>query len=235
VRFQDFVAGNVEYHDGLNPKIWDDGVLDAEVHFKLLEAAKSFIRYLEIPNFQVLDIVLTGSMASYNYTKFSDFDLHVVTRYSDLQCDDLAEAFYRAKKSMWNDAHDITIYGYDVELYVEDVNVPPVSSGTFSVLKNKWLAQPRHQKPSIDDRAINLKVKDLSKQIEVAMAQADDPEDIKRITDKLRKMRRAGLDSTGEFGVENLTFKILRNLGYLDALNKAYHREQDKNLSLYNN
>ena len=84
----------------------------------------------------------------------------------------------------------------------------------------------------MDDAAINAKVQDLIKQIDVAVARADDPDDIKRITDKLRKMRRAGLDTAGEFGVENLTFKILRNLGYLDVLNKAYHDEQDQDLSL---
>jgi hypothetical protein len=45
-------------------------------------------------------------------------------------------------------------------------------------------------------------------------------------------MRRTGLDKYGEFGVENLSFKVLRNLGYLDKLSKAYHHEQDADLSL---
>jgi uncharacterized protein with von Willebrand factor type A (vWA) domain len=156
----------------------------------------------------------------------------VVTRYSDLECDDLAEAFYRAKKSIWNDAHDITIRGHDVELYVEDVDNPPVSSGMYSLLSGEWIKQPEYSEPTVDNTAINAKVRDLVKQIDVAVEQADDPNDIKRITDKLRKMRRAGLDTAGEFGVENLTFKILRNLGYLDVLNKAYHNEQDQDLSL---
>jgi hypothetical protein len=232
MRSDDFVAGNVDYHDELSPAAWRDGELRTDVRVHLLRAAKFFTAYLEIPGFRVYDVVLTGSMANYNYTKFSDFDLHVVTRYSDLECDDLAEAFYRAKKSIWNDAHDIIIRGHDVELYVEDVDNPPVSSGMYSLLSGEWIKQPEYSEPTVDNTAINAKVRDLVKQIDVAVEQADDPNDIKRITDKLRKMRRAGLDTAGEFGVENLTFKILRNLGYLDVLNKAYHDEQDQDLSL---
>lgn len=232
MRADDFVAGNVDYHDELSPAAWDGEELRTDVRVHLLRAAKFFTAYLEIPGFEVYDVVLTGSMANYNYTKFSDFDLHVVTRYSDLECDDLAEAFYRAKKSIWNDAHDITVNGHEVELYVEDVDNPPVSSGMYSLLSGKWIKRPEYSKPTVDDTAINAKVRDLIKQIDVAIERADDPDDIKRITDKLRKMRRSGLDTAGEFGVENLTFKILRNLGYLDRLNKAYHNEQDQDLSL---
>lgn len=232
MRADDFVAGNVDYHNELSPAAWAGEELRTDVRVHLLRAAKFFTAYLEIPGFEVYDVVLTGSMANYNYTQFSDFDLHVVTRYSDLECDDLAEAFYRAKKSIWNDAHDITVNGHEVELYVEDVDNPPVSSGMYSLLSGQWIKEPEYSRPTVDNTAINAKVRDLIKQIDVAIERADDPDDIKRITDKLRKMRRSGLDTAGEFGVENLTFKILRNLGYLDRLNKAYHNEQDQDLSL---
>jgi len=232
VRAGDFVKGNVAYNRDLSPIAWDGDELKLEVRVALLKAAKFFTDYLEIPNFRVIDVVLTGSMANYNYTKFSDFDLHVVTRYSDLECDDLAEAFYRAKKTIWNDRHDITIGGHDVELYVEDVEQPPVSTGMYSLLQDQWIKKPDYNYPTIDDRAINLKVSDLVKQIDVAVDRADDPEDIYRITDKLRKMRRTGLDTTGEFGVENLTFKILRNLGYIEKLEQEYNRQQDQDISI---
>lgn len=232
MRAEDFVKNNVAYNQDLSPVAWAGDQLRLPVKVALLKAAKFFTDYLEIPNFRVIDVVLTGSMANYNYTKFSDFDLHVVTRYSDLECDDLAEAFYRAKKSIWNDRHDITIGGHDVELYVEDVEQPPVSAGVYSLLQDGWLKRPDYNPPSIDDRAINLKVADLIKQIDVAVDRADDPADISRITDKLRKMRRTGLDTTGEFGVENLTFKVLRNLGYIDKLDQEYRRQQDQDISI---
>ena len=232
MRARDFVKNNVAYHSSLNPAAWDGTELRPEVRTRLLEIAKVFVGYLDIPDFIVIDVVLTGSMTNYNYTKYSDFDIHVVTRYSDLRCDDLAEALYRAKKQIWNDAHDIMIRGHEAELYVEDIDQPPVSAGTFSLLKNKWIKEPTHNVPTVDDAAVNAKVRDLIKQIDSTLKTADDPEDLKRIMDKLRKMRRSGLDSTGEFGVENLAFKILRNMGYLSKISKSYHKQQDMELSL---
>jgi hypothetical protein len=232
VKVKDFVKNNVAYHENLNPVAWQGNELRPEVRAKLLEIALAFTRYLEIPNFKVLDVVLTGSMANYNWTKFSDFDIHVVTRYSDLECDDLAEAFYRAKKQIWNDKHDIMIRGHEAELYVEDVVQPPVSAGVYSLLQNQWLDTPEYNPPSINDKAVNAKVKDLIKQIDTAVRSADDPMDIKRVQDKISKMRRAGLDAAGEFGTENLAFKILRNMGYLEKLSKNFVHQQDQDLSL---
>ena len=232
MNIRDLASTNIAYNKTLSPVAWSDDELKLPVKVALLKAAKFFVKYLDIPNFRVIDVVLTGSMANYNYTKFSDFDLHIVTSYKDLNCDDLAEAFYRAKKSIWNDKHDITIGGHEVELYVEDVEQPPVSAGMYSLLQDRWIKRPDYSPPSIDDRAVNLKVADLVKQINVAVDRADDPEDIYRITDKLRRMRRTGLDTTGEFGVENLTFKVLRNLGYLDKLDQEYRRQQDQDISI---
>ena len=227
----DLVKTNVAYHNELNAKAWDNGQLRPEVRQRLLQIATIFIDYLDIPNFDALDIVLTGSIANYNYTRFSDFDLHVVTRYSDLRCDDLAEAFYRAKKEVWNNQHDIMIRGHEVELYVEDVEQPPVSGGVYSVVNDRWIKKPSYNPPRIDDRAVNDKANDLIQRITKAIA-SDDTADIERLRAKIRNMRRSGLDTAGEFGVENLAFKIVRNLGYLEKLSTAYTQQQDRDLSL---
>jgi predicted nucleotidyltransferase len=231
MRSTDLVKANVAYHDELNPKAWDNGQLRPEVRDRLLQIAMIFIDYLDIPNFDALDIVLTGSIANYNYTKFSDFDLHVVTRYSDLRCDDIAAAFYRAKKEVWNAQHDIMIRGHEVELYVEDVEEPPVSGGIYSVVNNRWIKKPSYNPPRIDDRAVIDKANDLMQRIDQAIA-SDDVKDIERLRTKIRNMRRSGLDTAGEFGVENLAFKIVRNLGYLEKLSTAYTQQQDRDLSL---
>lgn len=231
MKANDYVRGNIAYHETLSPITWDNGILRPDVQIKLLQIAKKFVGYLEIPNFQVLDVVLTGSMANYNWTKFSDFDLHIVTKYSDLQCDDLAEAFYQAKKKIWNDTHDITIHGHEAELYVEDVEEPPVSAGMYSLLDDEWIKKPDYRPPSINDTAINQKVDSLIKQINSAI-ESDDADDIKRLMTKIRKMRRSGLDNAGEFGTENLAFKVLRNLGYINQLNTEYIRKQDRELSI---
>ena len=229
---ENFLQGNVAYNSTLAPEAWKNGRLRREVRYKLLRAAKFFIDQLDVPGFSVYDVVLTGSMANFNYTKYSDFDVHVVTRYSELQCDDIAEAFYQAKKKIWNDNHDIIVRGHEVELYVEDIDQPPVAAGIYSLLDDSWIRQPEFSRPGIDNRAVNLKVEDLITQINATIRAADDPEDITRLFAKLRKMRQSGLDQGGEYSVENLSYKILRNLGYLDKMTQARQDQQDRDLSL---
>lgn len=232
MKAQDFVRATAAYHDELSPAAWNGTEMRPEVRVRLIEIAQLFVEYLDVEGFEVYDVVLTGSLANYNWTEYSDFDLHVVTDYKDLQCDDLAEAFYRAKKTIWNNQHDITIYNHEVELYVEDINEPPVSGGVFSVLNGEWLKTPDHKNPNINDTAIVRKVQEFQDQIERSIATADDPEDLKRLTDKLRNMRQAGLADGGEFSVENLAFKTLRNMGIIKALHDAYIEKQDDTMRI---
>ena len=229
---ENFVQGNVAYNQTLAPEAWIDSGLRREVRYKLLKAAQMFIDTLDINNFKLYDIVLTGSMANYNYTRYSDFDVHVVTKYSELDCDDLAEAFYSAKKKIWNDDHDIIVRGHEVELYVEDLDQPPVAAGIYSLLDNVWIKQPSYDPPTIADSDVNVKVLDLIKQIQATIEGANEANDIRRLLYKLRNMRQSGLERHGEYGVENLSYKILRNLGYLDKLSKAIKDQQDLALSL---
>ena len=232
MRAQDLVAQTLRYNDELNPVAWDATDLRPEIREHLLKIAGKFVEYLEIPNFQVLDIVLTGSNANYNWNQFSDFDLHVVTDYDALDCPDLAENFYNAKKKIWNDSHDIKIGEHEIELYIEDNDNPPKSGGMYSLEKDAWIKQPRHDVPDIDDRAVQVKVKHLLDMIRKTLQHATDPEDLKMVLTRLRDMRRAGLESGGEFGVENLAFKTLRNMKAIDMLAQAFYLLQDRELTL---
>ena len=232
MKITDVVRQTIAYHDELNPHTWSGDTMNPLIRDRLIEIANLFISYLEIPKFDVIDIVLTGSIANYNWTDFSDYDLHIVTDFRDLECDDLAEAFYKAKKTIWNNNHDITIFGHEVELYVEDINEPPVSGGVYSVLHGEWFKKPELKNPHINDTAVVRKVQEVVDQIEHNMATADDPEDLKRLTDKISRMRQAGLSKNGEASYENLTFKVLRNMGLIKALHDAYYHKQDQELSL---
>jgi hypothetical protein len=230
MRARDLTRGNIAYHHTLNQDVWDGDELRVDVRYKLLEIAKRFIEYLEVPNFKLEDVILRGSLTNYNYTQYSDFDLHIVTDFSQLDCD-ITEQFYLAKKRIWNDEHDITIKGHEVELYVEDVGAKNVSEGTYSVLDAKWLRIPEYRKPSIDDAAVSAKARDLMTQINRAIKQGS-VEDIQRLQDKIKTMRQSGLDQGGEFSTENLAFKIVRNKGYLDKLYKNKNSKFDQELSL---
>ena len=230
MRARDLTKGNIAYHEELNPAVWNGRELRVDVRYKLLEIAKRFIEYLEVPNFKLEDVILRGSLVNYNYTQYSDFDLHIVTDFSTLDCD-ITEAFYLAKKKIWNDEHDITIRGHEVELYVEDKAAKNVSEGTYSVLDAKWLRTPKYQQPDIDDRAVSAKARDLMTQINRAVKQGS-IEDITRLQDKIRNMRQAGLDAGGEFSTENLAYKIIRNKKFLDKLYKTKNSKVDQELSL---
>jgi hypothetical protein len=230
MRYKDIIKGNIAYHKELCPKVWSDDHLRLEVRYKLLEIAHRFINYLDVPTFKLKDVLLRGSLTNYNYTNYSDYDLHLVTDFSTLECQDLAEKFYQAKKKIWNDEHDITIHGHEVELYVENLRDENVSPGVYSVLDDQWIKRPSYDPPAINDRAVNSKVKDLMGIINSALN--GDAEDVQRVREKISIMRKSGLAKGGEYSVENLVFKILRNQGYLDKLAKTFNTKQDQELSL---
>ena len=230
MRARDLTKGSIAYHHTLNQDGWDGDELRVDVRYKLLEIAHRFVEYLDVPNFKLVDVILRGSLTNYNYTQYSDFDLHVVTDFSVLDCD-ITEQFYLAKKRIWNDEHDITIKGHEVELYVEDKAAKNVSEGTYSVLDARWLRVPEYRKPNINDAAVSAKARDLMTQINRAV-KAGSVEDIQRLQDKIKTMRQSGLDAGGEFSTENLAFKIVRNKGYLDKLYKNKNQKFDQELSL---
>ena len=67
----------MKFHDELCDKIFNGEDLKPEVSEKLLEIADAFIEFLEVPTDAIKDVVITGSMVSYNYTQYSDIDLHL--------------------------------------------------------------------------------------------------------------------------------------------------------------
>ena len=96
---------------------------------------------------EVEDIKLVGSNCSYNYTKDSDLDIHIVSNTSKLNCkDNLYPVVYDAYKSLFNSKYDIDFYGIPVEIYVETSDTALEedrkksalkSNGIYSVLKNE--------------------------------------------------------------------------------------------------
>ena len=55
---------------------------------------------------------------------------------------------------------------------------------------------------------------------------------MERLRKRIKTIRQAGLEASGEFGVENLTFKLLRNAGDIDRLWQAGQKATDQELSL---
>ena len=80
----------------LNPKIWvkegNSYVLNSEVREKLLEISDSFIEFIGV-DFFIHDLILTGSLANYNWSEYSDVDLHIIIDYSDIKGNDGSDSF----------------------------------------------------------------------------------------------------------------------------------------------
>lgn len=210
---------------------------DSDIRKKLLQLAEDFYSSLGFDP-EIKDIQLTGSLANYNWTDKSDLDVHVLIDFREID-----ENFTLVKKAVdgmrfiWNLRHKIKIKGYDVELYVQDINEPHTSSGLYSLLNNEWIKIPKYNPPDIDYKDVDLKFQGIVSDIlemENLMSSSNFSnvseielyEHALSIKSKIMKMRKEGLARDGEFSVENLAFKKLRNEGYIekiiDLISKAY-------------
>lgn len=221
----------VKFNDTLNPKLWgSDERLLPEVHEKLMAIAEDFREFLGI-DVEVKDITISGSNAAYTYTPHSDIDLHLVVDLPRADESDVYRELFDAKKYAYNDQHDFKIGGYDVELYVQDANKPHHSQGIYSIQDDKWLSVPKRRKPEINDISVKSKYEDLGHRIEAAI-ESGSLEQMDAMAEKIRNFRQAGLDAHGEFGPENLAFKILRSNGTLEKLRNARREAKDNLMSL---
>jgi hypothetical protein len=219
----DFVTVNQE----LNPKIWQQDRLDGNVRQKLLKIARAFVDFVGI-DLDVEDYTITGSNANFTWTDYSDLDLHVII--PGEPTDEQRELF-TAKKALWAEQHDITIKGLPVECYVQGSKEPHHSTGVFSLTKNAWLVEPKKVEPDVDDASIEAKKDAMLAVIEHALL-AKDLDKLQAVKEKITTMRRAGLESAGEWSVENIVFKILRNLGLIDQITEKIRELEDQELSL---
>jgi len=221
----------VKFNNRLNPRIWGaDEKMRPEVREQLLRIADDFQEFLGI-DVEIKDITVSGSNAAYTYTPHSDIDLHLVVDLPKADASEVYRELFDAKKYAYNDMHDIQIGGYDVELYVQDANKQHHSQGIYSIMNDDWVAVPKRRRPDVDDISVKSKFEDLGHRIETAI-KSQDYEKISAMAEKIRDYRQAGLDAHGEFGPENLAFKILRTQGLIKKLYDARAAAKDDLLSL---
>jgi hypothetical protein len=234
IRFKDFKT-TLQYNDKLNTKFWRNEKLLGSVRSALMKIAKEWAEFANIPESSIKDIILVGGNANFNYTKYSDLDLHLLVDKSKIaNCPDLLDDYLRDKKQLWSLTHDIKIYGHDVELYAQDISDPtPRNQGVFSLTKNTWVTKPVKEKVNLNDPLIKQKVASFIERIDSLIdTRSDDVEPLRKIKEKLREMRSSSIQRGGEFALENLVFKELRNLGYIDKINKHITKAKDQSLSL---
>lgn len=224
--------------DTLNPKIWDNFELRLEVKEKLLEIVKEFEEYLDVKA-KPKDVKIVGSMTNYNWSSKSDIDIHLFFDLSEINDDEnLVKELLDAKESIWKAKHQISIHGFTVELYAQDIKDKYYSGGVYNLLKNEWEKKPKKEEYQIDKTALKKKLQSVINQIEKLEEVKDkkSPEEVynsaHNLKEKIKKMRQAGLEKGGELSIENLVFKYLRNEGYFGKLMEISREAFDKNLSI---
>ena len=221
--------------DELNPKIWDDFKIDDEVREDLLKIAQDFYASTDLEA-DVDDIILTGSLANYNWSeKYSDYDLHILIDFTQVNdVVDLVKKYVDSVKSIWNKEHDIKIKGYEVEVYIQDVSEPHKSTGVFSLLNNKWNVKPEQFDFEPDEDMIAEKGKSVMMMVDELEEEVDEDkydsfiEKVKKVWEKVKNYRKSGLESEGgELSMGNLVFKFLRRNGYIGKIIELKRKSYD--------
>ena len=240
LRFEEEVgADSFEKNDELEPQFWLHDRLYPNISRRLTKIANDFIDNLEI-EVEIEDIRFTGSLANYNWSKYSDVDLHIVVDFDKIDEDtELVKSFFDAVRMKWNDTHNIKIYGYEVEIYVENVGDVHKSSGIYSITNASWVVEPDSTAVNFSMSCARKKSDDIETQINLLQHVLDGGKyesvlkSVERLKDKIRRMRRAGLDSPAqEFSPENIAFKILRREEALQKLNDMKYDAYDRLMSV---
>jgi hypothetical protein len=211
----------------LNPKIWHNDQLDPAVVDKLKQIAEAFEEFVGI-DLDVTDYTITGSNANYTWTQYSDLDLHIIIAG---EVSEEARELFSAKKALWGEQHNITIKGLPVEVYIQGESEPHHSTGVFSIARDEWVEEPKKVKPSVDDASVKAKLDSVMHDVQTAIL-SKDIKKLRLVKEKLTKMRQSGLERAGEWSVENLVFKTLRNMGLIDQMTDLVRDLEDQQLSL---
>lgn len=231
-----------EVKDELNPKFWINNKLNSRVRLRLLDIVNDYLNEMAVDWVEPKDIVLTGSIANYNWSKYSDVDIHILMDYSKVyKKTEFVEDYFQTKKEMWNQNHEkLKIYGFPIEIFVEDIDNKHQSTGVYSLEKNKWIVEPSQIEDGIQNeeyvktqsaRFMN-QIDDIEKKLktETDLHKIETlSKKIKTIWDKIKGLRKEGLKSKyKEMSSGNIIYKVLRRTNYLDKVWEIIHTTYNK-------
>ena len=240
-----FIKENLDFsgfkmNDTLNPIIFDENMkMKEEISDALLQIAKDYFISLKI-NIPVKDITMTGSLSNYNWSKYSDVDLHIIIDLDKMgDKKDMVKDLLDAKTRAWNDKHDITVKGYDVELYLQPYDQEHFSTGVYSVLNDEFVIEPKIQDASIDKKNVVKKynsivntVNDIYKDFAKKKDYKDVISRLEKLSDKIKKTRTAGLEGKGEYSLENIVFKLLRRNDIMEKIGDLLVKAYDESMTI---
>ena len=234
------ILKSFQVNDELNSQIWFwDGntyKMKPEIRDSLLAIVEDFSNFVDV-DMDIEDITLTGSLSNFNWSDFSDVDLHLLLDFGGDK-ESLLKKYLDSRRIIWNSLRDIEVKGFEVEIYVQDIDEPHFASGVYSVMFDEWIVEPELEEVVLDSHKILSKSKQWMDTIDHIEDNVDRAEEeslltaIDEIKKKLKKYRGAGLKDKGEYSYENLAFKFLRRNGYLGKLNNIKNKLIDKSLTL---
>ena len=234
----EFNTGLLKPKDTLYPKFWKNNILNPIVSRKLMEIADDIVKSLNL-DADIEDIIITGSIASFNWHDLSDIDLHILLDFEKIDDNfDLVKRMLDQTRINWNKKHNILIDGKEVELYFQHYTEPHEANGIWSLELGKWLQKPVKENPEIDIQTTEKKAEAIAKQIEHLFdifkeeKFKESYEYAGKIKDKIARMRKLGLSDQGIYSPENLAFKMLRNAGYLEKLSALKIESYDRMMSV---
>lgn len=255
VNSSDIDLSSFKKKEDLAPRIWDgEGNLNPKVRLRLLDIADDFWEFVNLTWVKPSGIILTGSICNFNWSKYSDIDLHLIVDFDEIdEKTEFVRDYLDSKKNEWNNEHsELMILGFPVELYVQNLNEMPQSGGIYDLEENEWVKKPNSEdiKPigldkfSIKDKAAEIMT--IIDDMYTALESTSDLHEIEKIGEdasylwkKVKKMRKTSLEKNGESGAGNIVYKILRRTEYLNKLWKLstiiYDRKNSIHESVENN
>ena len=185
------IINSFDLRDTLNPKVWnnynnvDNASLKSDIRKNLLSIAQEFLYFVEV-DVIISDIVLMGSLVNYNWSEYSDFDLHIIADYKQYPKEqiELFTELFDLKKTLFNLKHDIKIKGYDVELYLQDESDSAYSDGVYSIMFDEFIKKPSKTDFKINKELIRTKAEQWMTLIDECIEQSkteDTEESLKSI------------------------------------------------------
>lgn len=234
----DFNTGLLIPKDNLHPKFWKNNNLNPIVARKLTQIADDVIKSLKL-GIDIEDVIITGSIASYNWHELSDIDLHIMIDFEKIDDNfDIVKRMLDQIRINWNKKHNILIDGKEVELYFQHYTEPHEANGIWSLELEKWLAEPVNLNPEIDLATTEKKAEAIATQIEHLFDMFGEKKYKEtydyagKVKNKIARMRQLGLSDGGIYSPENLAFKMLRNSGYLEKLSALKIEAYDRMMSI---
>lgn len=224
----------LRYGDTLNPNIWTQNqTLKVTIRNHLLKIIDDFKEFVDVP-LPIKDIILIGSSCDYSFGPKSDIDIHIIL---NLKQNTKEYKLLLNAQNEWKYLRNVKIKNHSVEIYLQASDeLMTKNAATFSLQRNKWIHRPVHNQDAKyemkDPEVIKIAKHYIAKINHFLTQTTPKLEDMSELKDEIKKLRKQGLMKDGEYSVENLAYKVIRNNNYLTKLIDKMHKIESNDLSL---